>query len=379
MSKTKQYTVDFQNISICLDFLLYWSESENSLYLHMHIFKKHNRLFFLLVGFLLVLTLQSTWIYQAYKMKHRDMMTDIKNAFDRAYQKEQTYRIPVVDIVNSGGVTIQSCTNEEITIVRKCNDSDTIRYTNLSGHSIENFLNRVFWDLRENITPLNIYCLADLFAGMLHDKNISVPFIIERYNLNTGKIIESSLLENEKQFKAKPNATILSEVSDEESLRVLLHITPSIVLGNISGILILSFIFIFCIFLCFYLLYRLKYPKQNNTDEQQIPHLKEITDNTFSVGKFHFIPDKNELQGFGETIQLNKKENAILYALCIQHGNIVERNVLLEENWGSSGVIYSRSLDTYLTTLRKYLKKDSSVQIVTIKGVGYKLVVEEFH
>jgi len=37
-------------------------------------------------------------------------------------------------------------------------------------------------------------------------------------------------------------------------------------------------------------------------------------------------------------------------------------------------MVYSRSLDTYLTTLRKYLKKDPSIQIVTVKGVGYKLV-----
>jgi len=94
----------------------------------------------------------------------------------------------------------------------------------------------------------------------------------------------------------------------------------------------------------------------------------------FRIGQYHFDPNKNELTGFGECIQLNKKENSILQALCAKQGNVVERNLLLDENWGSLGLVYSRSLDTYLATLRKYLRKDSSVQIVTIKGVGYKLV-----
>ena len=94
----------------------------------------------------------------------------------------------------------------------------------------------------------------------------------------------------------------------------------------------------------------------------------------FHIGQYVFDPAKNELQGSGEVVQLNKKENAILHALCMQCGNVIERSQLLEENWGDNGIIYSRSLDTYITTLRKYLKKDPSIQIVTIKGVGYKLV-----
>jgi DNA-binding response OmpR family regulator len=113
-------------------------------------------------------------------------------------------------------------------------------------------------------------------------------------------------------------------------------------------------------------LYRCRHTQQKNTVHFQ--------NNTFQIGQYRFNPGKNELTGFGESIQLNKKENSILYALCVKQGNVVERNALLEENWGSLGMIYSRSLDTYLTTLRKYLKKDTSIQIVTVKGVGYKLV-----
>ena len=164
----------------------------------------------------------------------------------------------------------------------------------------------------------------------------------------------------------KPDNTVVLEISDAESIRAILKITPEIVLGNMSGILFFTVCFVIIILLSIFLLYK----TEKHTDEP----VKNIPNNTFQIGKYTFNPHKNELQGFNKTIQLNKKENSILYALCMNRGNVVERNVLLEENWGSSGMIYSRSLDTYLTSLRKYLKKDPTIQIVTVKGLGYKLV-----
>jgi DNA-binding response OmpR family regulator len=87
--------------------------------------------------------------------------------------------------------------------------------------------------------------------------------------------------------------------------------------------------------------------------------------------------DKNELHGFGMQLHLNRKENGILEDLCVERGKVVERSYLLEKHWDSDGFIYSRSLDTYITSLRKYLKNDPSVQIISIKSVGYKLLVKE--
>jgi DNA-binding response OmpR family regulator len=87
--------------------------------------------------------------------------------------------------------------------------------------------------------------------------------------------------------------------------------------------------------------------------------------------------DKSELHGFGEQIHLNKKENGVLNDLCTDLGKVVERSYLLEKHWDSTNGMYSRSLDTYITTLRKYLKNDPSVQIISIKIVGYKLVMNK--
>lgn len=305
-------------------------------------------------------------------MQYRQVRAEIEDAFHLAYQKEQTYRVPVVDIVNSGGVTIQSCESEEITVVQECH-GDTITYTNMSGYSIVDFLNRAFRDLRENMVPMNIYCLADLFGGMLHDKNIAASFAIERYNTVNGEVIETSQAQAEKRIEMRPENTLTVEISEEEAIRAVVQITPGVIVGSMPNTFfwttLLCVINIICLLVLFI--------QKKSSSTQEISQSAPIVHNTFPIGKFEFDPDKNELRGFGETIQLNKKENAILYALCMQHGNIVERNTLLEENWGDSGVIYSRSLDTYLATLRKYLKKDPTIQIITVKGVGYKLVLAE--
>jgi DNA-binding winged helix-turn-helix (wHTH) protein len=348
------------------------------------VLQKRNFRSFLIVfsGIVSILALQAVWLNDAYRLTSQQLMVSLQDAFEQAYEKEQAYRVPIIDIVNPGDVTIKSCGAEEVHVIRKCPDPDTIVYNNLSGHSIENFINHVFTDLREHITPMNINCLSDLFAGLLHDKDIPLYFVIERFNIASGKVMESSLLPDKKQPEADAETTIVLNISEKESIRAVLQLTPGIVFGRmygcLAGAICLTVVAIFC--LCF--LYRYKAEKQNpdfaggsEVLSNPVHDNNNNANQTFAIGQYSFDPDKNELQGYGESVQLNKKENAILYALCMQCGNVVERSILLEKNWGNNGIIYSRSLDTYVTTLRKYFKKDPSIQIVTIKGVGYKLVL----
>lgn len=321
------------------------------------------------IGGVCLLVLQLAWTYYSYQLEYDGLMAEIEEALSMAYQKEQTYRVPIADIVNPGEVSIQSCGTEEIIIVRKCFNSDTIVYHNTTGRSVESFIRNVFWDLREHIVPLNIYCLSDLFSGMLHDKDIHVSYLIERYNIHTGAVLETSAFAYEKQLIAKPDNTIILEISEVEAIRAVIEVTPVVILKNMWGILLLTvFLFIGVWFPIVVLCRRAR------LESGIVSYSKS---DTFHIGMYTFNPGRNELQGFGEVIQLNKKENAILYALCVNKGDVVERNALLEENWGSSGIVYSRSLDTYLASLRKFLKKDATIQIVTVKGVGYKLVCQE--
>ena len=339
------------------------------------------------VGIAFSLILQSLWIYFSYQLTADQLMVDMREAFAQAYRKEQTYRIPVADIVTLGSVTIESCGREEVMIIRKCPEPDTVMYNNPSELSIENFINRVFVDLREHIVPMNINCLADLFAGMLHDKGIPVYFVVERFDIATGEILDSSLLPDKKQPRMDPQATIIVDISDKEALRAILDMNPFIVFGRMAGILTFTTFAAIMVLCCLIFVYRCKQTDTNvETIDDSIVKTPEVNTDVivgsnptlckYNIGKYLFDPAKNELFGFGEFVQLNKKENTILHALCARCGNVVERDFLLSENWGDKGLIYSRSLDTYITTLRKYLKRDMSVQIVTIKGVGYKLVCQ---
>jgi succinate dehydrogenase hydrophobic anchor subunit len=332
-------------------------------------------LFFTITGIVAVLLSQAIWMLNTYRFTKQQLMAEVKEAFAPAYQKEQTYRIPILNIVNTGAVTIESCGTEKVQIIRNCPEPDTVFYNNLSSYSIESFINHVFVGLREQIIPININCLADLFSGMLFEKDIPVHFVIERFNTSTGEILDSSLLPDKKQPKINPETTVIMDISDKESLRAVIQITPGVIFRRMADkicyAILLTIIINVCIwFLCVKRMKEHKFSPVDNTAS-----LSENTvDPAYAIGQYVFNPAKNELQGFGETIQLNKKENAILNLLCLHCGNVVERSFLLQENWGKSGIIYSRSLDTYITTLRKHLKKEQTVQIITIKGVGYKLV-----
>ena len=337
--------------------------------------------YFPLAGMFLLLIMQSIWLYNGYQLARKQFIVDMEKAFKDAREKEQTYRIPISDIVDPGAVTIESCGSEEILIIRGCAVSDTIIYDNFSGISLETFINQAFSELREHIVPLNIHCLADLFAGALHDKNMPVCFVIERFNKANGQVLENSLLSKNDQTITKPTYVFFSDISKTEAFKVMLQFSPMVILRQISSVLVGTFCILIAALLCFgYALYSVsrKFKQSKKSTPFTITQNENsvsVQNKIFPIGKYVFDSDKSELQYCDETIQLNKKENAILSALCSRQGNMVERSSLLIENWGDNGAIYSRSLDTYITTLRKYLKNDSSIQIVTIKGVGYKLAV----
>ena len=334
-----------------------------------------------LAGIILLIAVQCIWLAADYKQTYQQFIVEIDDAFNQARQKEQTYRVPVGDIVNPGDVTIQSCGSEEIRIIRKCPVADTIVYSNLSSQSLETFINRAFFELREHILPLNIHCLSDLFSGALYEKNISIIFDLERFITISGEILETTTIAKNSQTLS-PKAVVEAEMSGTESLRANLYFSPLTIFGRMNGMLISTTCLLLLALIFFYIYWHFTNKQKTVTVpvmpipvlQEEIKKLAEKQENVFQIGSFHFDFDKNELQGSTETIQLNKKENEILYELCVNDGNVVERNFLLEKYWGDNGFIYSRSLDTYIASIRKYLKEDDSVQIVTIKSLGYKLV-----
>lgn len=96
----------------------------------------------------------------------------------------------------------------------------------------------------------------------------------------------------------------------------------------------------------------------------------------YHIGGYLFNRTNLNLTGFKESKRLTKKEAEILVRLCNSKNEIVKRSELLEAVWGENDYFTGRSLDVFISKLRKYFKKDASVFIETIPNVGLILKVD---
>jgi hypothetical protein len=105
---------------------------------------------------------------------------------------------------------------------------------------------------------------------------------------------------------------------------------------------------------------------------------EERTDNDFlTLGSFKFYPEQNKLVKGNEEIGLSKKECEILTIFTNNPNEVIKRDELTKRVWEDNGVFVGRSLDTFISKLRKILKEDSSIQLINVHGVGYKLEVSQ--
>lgn len=100
-------------------------------------------------------------------------------------------------------------------------------------------------------------------------------------------------------------------------------------------------------------------------------------DTIFIIGKYSFDPTQNLLIFENEQHNLTAKESKILEMLCREKGKVVSRENILNEIWGNSDFYSSRSLDVFITKLRKYLSKDTNVSLNVLRGVGICLKVQQ--
>jgi DNA-binding response OmpR family regulator len=94
-----------------------------------------------------------------------------------------------------------------------------------------------------------------------------------------------------------------------------------------------------------------------------------------SIGSYSFYPYKQVLAGNGEEKKLSYRENELLRQLWVGRNQIIAREEILQAIWGNDSFLNSRNLDVYVTKLRGYLKGDERVEILTIKGIGYRFVL----
>lgn len=94
---------------------------------------------------------------------------------------------------------------------------------------------------------------------------------------------------------------------------------------------------------------------------------------SFIIGQYEFNPSTKTLTICGQETILAAREAAVLVRLCRNRGKVVEASELLKELWGDDNYFNLRSLNVYITRLRNHLKADPTVEIESVRGVGYKL------
>lgn len=98
---------------------------------------------------------------------------------------------------------------------------------------------------------------------------------------------------------------------------------------------------------------------------------------TFKIGGFMFNSRLRTIEGFGKEQKLSPKEAALLAMLCVYMNDILPREVALRKIWDDDNYFTARSMDVFITKLRKYLKDDSNVELLNVHGNGYRLVIKE--
>ena len=96
----------------------------------------------------------------------------------------------------------------------------------------------------------------------------------------------------------------------------------------------------------------------------------------FEVGDYTFDHRNLMLSHPTEERKLTKKEAEVLRLLCLHADQVLPRELVLNMVWGDDTYFLGRSLDVFISRLRKYLKLDPKVQIVNVHGVGFKLVID---
>ncbi len=98
---------------------------------------------------------------------------------------------------------------------------------------------------------------------------------------------------------------------------------------------------------------------------------------TYHIGRFTFDTQKQLLCIDNKQTKLTTKENELLALLCSHANDILQRDYALKTIWIDDNYFNARSMDVYITKLRKHLKDDDQIEIINIHGKGYKLITPE--
>jgi DNA-binding response OmpR family regulator len=100
----------------------------------------------------------------------------------------------------------------------------------------------------------------------------------------------------------------------------------------------------------------------------------KINESAINIGNYIFNYTKQTLTIHNEFVQLTHRESELLFLLTQKKNEISDRTFILKKLWGDDDFFNARSMDVFITKLRKKLKNDENIQIVNVRGYGYKLI-----
>lgn len=106
--------------------------------------------------------------------------------------------------------------------------------------------------------------------------------------------------------------------------------------------------------------------------EKEIP-----ADKIFKIGRYSFDFNRQLLSYDGNEQKLTSKESDLLALLCQNKNQVVDRSLALNRIWKDDSYFNARSMDVYITKLRKYLKDDPEIELLNVHGVGFKLIAND--
>lgn len=98
------------------------------------------------------------------------------------------------------------------------------------------------------------------------------------------------------------------------------------------------------------------------------------TGDSVNIGNYHFQLNRQVLTKDKDERKLSYRESELLKLLYENRDKIIDRKDILNLLWGNDSFFNSRNLDVYITKLRSYLREDPSLEIITIKGIGYRFI-----
>ena len=200
--------------------------------------------------------------------------------------------------------------------------------------------------------------LVSTFEKSLNKAGLTDEYIVEvirmsnmevaySYQMNTG--VEETIVACGGRVLPKDNYSIEARLLRPAERTIELHWGFLIVL---LGLIVILDLFVFR-----------RNKKDSETSEPQ--HL--------SIGSFRFFPEQNKLVKQSEEISLSRKECELLAIFVERPNEVIKREELTKKVWEDNGVVVGRSLDTYISKLRKKLQQDESIRLTNVHGVGYKL------